>query len=69
MIKNLVGVDDIENLLPGDSDKIDYCVIPETEAWRLSVINEITDATYGDVWVEGFSRGELKIILKNVCSS
>ena len=68
MIKNLVGAEDIENLVPSDSDKIEYCVIPQNETWRLSVINEITDATYGNVWVEGFSRDELKVILKNVCS-
>ena len=68
MIKNLVGAEDIENLVPSDSDKIEYFVIPQNETWRLSVINEITDSTYGNVWVEGFSRDELKVILKNVCS-
>ena len=69
MIKNLVGTEDIENLVPSDSDKIDYCVIPQTEVWRLSVINEIIDVNYGNVTVEGFSRDELKVILKNACSS
>ena len=68
MIKNLVGKEGIENLAPSDSDMTEYCVIPETETWRLSVVNEITEANYGNISVEGFSRQELKIILKNVCS-
>ena len=68
MIGNLVGKE-CESLVPADADNIDYFVIPQSESWRLSIVNEITDTKFGEASVEGFSRDELKAILKYVCSS
>ena len=68
MIGNLVGKE-CESLVPADADNIDYFVIPQSESWRLSLVNEITDTKFGEASVEGFSRDELKTILKYVCSS
>ena len=68
MIGNLVGKT-CDNLGPADADNIDYFVIPQSESWRISIVNEITDTKFGEASVEGFSRDELKAILINVCSS
>ena len=40
----------------------------ESEAWRLSVVNELTDVKFGEAEVSGFSREELKVILRHVCT-
>ena len=36
MIRNLVGKDSVENLVPMDSDSIKYCEIKAEDRWRLS---------------------------------
>ena len=42
--------------------------MPESETWRLSVVNELTDVKFGEAEVSGFSRDELKVILHDVCT-
>ena len=64
----LVGKLDTDHLLPADATQIRYCEMPESEAWRLSVVNELTDVKFGEAEVSGFSRDELKAILRDVCT-
>ena len=59
----------IDELVPEDAQNIPYNNIPESEIWRLSVINEITDVKFGEAHVEGFTVKELNTILSYVCTS
>ena len=64
----LVGKLNTDHLLPADATQIRYCEMPESEAWRLSGVNELTDVKFGEAEVFGFSRDELKVILRDVCT-
>ena len=59
----LVGKSNIEDLCPEDHNLVKYNEIPEEETWRVSVIKELVDVTWGESVVEGFSREELDYIL------
>ena len=59
----LVGKSNIEDLCPEDHNLVKYNEIPEEETWRVSVIKELVDVTWGESVVEGFSREELAYIL------
>ena len=67
-IMYLVGKTNTDHLLPVDSTLMQYCEMPESETWRLSVVNELTDVKFGEAEVSGFSRDELKVILHDVCT-
>ena len=64
----LVQKQNIQELVPEDAENISYNDIPESETWRLSLVNEITDVKFGEAHVEGFTVKELKTILTNVCT-
>ena len=59
----LVGKSNIEDLCPEDHNLVKYNEIPEEETWRVSVIKELVDVTWGESVVEGFSREELNYML------
>ena len=48
---------------------IEYNVIPKDEEWRLSMVDELTSAKFGEISIDGFSRKELAVILTHVCCS
>ena len=68
-IKYLVGKSNTEDLVPADCDKIKYCEMKPEDQWKLSMVREITDCKFGEAFIEGFSRDEMKVILHNVCTS
>ena len=68
-IKLLVGKDSVEDLVPADCDSIKYFEMKQEDYWKLDMVREITDIKFGEAFIEGFSRDELKVILQNVCTS
>ena len=44
-------------------------MVPDTDQWRVNVVNEITEIKFGDLQVEGFSWNELQEMLHEVCTS
>ena len=59
----------IDELTPSDSKLIKYKLIPNEEKWRVSMVNEITDAKFGQAEIPGFTKEELEAILEFVCTS
>ena len=68
-ISRLVNKYNIEDLVPEDSLSISYHKIPESEEWRVEMINEITDTKFGISEIPGFSHEELEEMLRFVCVS
>ena len=48
---------------------IKYHEVSEEQAWRVGVAKELTDVKFGEMYVEGFSRKELNLILNYVCTT
>ena len=67
-IAHLVNIVNIDDLVPSDSLKIQYNEIPKEE-WRLSMVDELTSAKFGETIIDGFSKKELDVILSHVCCS
>ena len=44
-----------------------YFSIPETELWRIPIINEIVALRNNELSITGFSYGEMKDILDHIC--
>ena len=65
----LVNKYNIEDLVPEDAMKIDYCVIEDENVWRIGFVNELTDVKFGESIVDGFTQEELDIILNHVCTT
>jgi hypothetical protein len=65
----LVAKDNIDTLVPHDTDEIKYNAIPENEKWRLGVVKEITESKFGELEIDGFTHYETVSILKYVCSA
>ena len=68
-ISKLVNKVNIDHLVPNDAFSICYHSIPETEIWRVDMINEITDAKFGMSEIPGFSHEELDDMLRFACIS
>ena len=68
-IAQLVNKVSIDDLVPADSVNIEYNVIPKDEEWRLSMVDELTSAKFGEITIDGFTRKELDVILSHVCCS
>ena len=43
--------------------------IPETEAWRIPIIKELTDVKFGQSTLGGFTESEIKDLINFVCTS
>ena len=65
----MVGKASAEDLVPADCDSIKYFEMKQEDYWKLDMVREITDIKFGEAFIEGFSRDELKVILQNVCTS
>ena len=68
-IKHFVEKASAEDLVPADCDSIEYFEMKQEDHWKLDMVREITDSKFGEAFIEGFSRDELKVILHNVCTS
>ena len=68
-IAHLVNIVNIDDLVPSDSLKIQYNEIPKEEEWRLSMVDVLTSAKFGETVIGGFSKKELAVILSHVCCS
>ena len=65
----LVNKTTIDSLVPSDAMTIKYHEVSEEQAWRVGVAKELTDVKFGEMYVEGFSRKELNLILNYVCTT
>ena len=63
----LVGKHHIDDLDLSDADTLSYCEVPDSEKWRLDVVNELTEVKYGEFVLEGFSMDEVQEMLSDVC--
>ena len=68
-IRLLVNKTTIDSLVPSDAMTIKYHEVSEEQAWRVGVAKELTDVKFGEMYVEGFSRKELNLILNYVCTT
>ena len=66
-IMMLVGKLHIDDLDKSDADTFSYCSVPDSEKWRLDVVNELTEIKYGECVLEGFSMDEVQEMLSDVC--
>ena len=65
----LVEKSDVCDLIPEDAMKIAYKKIPESEEWRVSLLNELIEVKLGECLVEGFSETEINDLIQFVCNS
>ena len=65
----LVQKTNVDDLVPDDASNVTYHEIPDCEAWRIGFVNEITDVKFGQASIDGFTRKELNVILKDICTS
>ena len=68
-IMRLADKNSIEDLNQFEDGNLIFCKIPDSEAWRVGLIHEITDVKFGASSVQGFSHEELSHILCTICSS
>ena len=59
----------VHDLVPDDALNVPYHEIPEDQLWRKEMANEITEAKFGNLAIEGFTKKELKAILEYVCTA
>ena len=57
------------DLVPDDALHVPYYEITENQLWRKEMANEITEAKFGNLVIEGFTTKELNVILEYVCTS
>ena len=65
----LVNKHSVLDLVPDDALLVPYYEIPENQLWRKEMVNEITEAKFGNLAIEGFTTKELNVILEYVCTS
>ena len=65
----LVEKNDVCDLIPENAMKIAYKKIPESEEWRVSLLNELIEVKLGECLVEGFSETEINDLQQFVCNS
>ena len=64
----LVNKHSVLDLVPDDALLVPYYEIPENQLWRKEMANEITEAKFGNLAIEGFTTKELNVILEYVCT-
>ena len=57
----------IDELKPSDANEIKYFPVPDSESWKIDIINEITDIKFGIKSLHDFPHEELDAILNNLC--
>ena len=71
-LRNLLLLTDkntIDELCKDDIRKLKYHQIDCKDAWKVKMINEITDVNFNKLEVENFSHEELDEILSHLCTS
>ena len=71
-LRNLLLLTDkntIDELCKDDIRKLKYHQIDCKDAWKVKMINEITDVKFNKLEVENFSHEELDEILSHLCTS
>ena len=57
----------IDELKPSDANEAKYFPVPDSENWKIDLINEITDIKFGIMSLNDFPHDELDEILKQIC--
>ena len=65
----LVNKHSVLDLVPDDALHVPYYEITENQLWRKEMANEITEAKFGNLVIDGFTTKELNVILEYVCTS
>ena len=68
-ILQLTDKNEIDELVPNDANNINYCPVPDEEAWRIPIMMDIINSRHNEQIIEGFSESELDDILDFVCTS
>ena len=63
----LVGKEQIDDLDISDADALEYSPVPDSEKWRLDMVNELTEIKFGESVLEGFSYDEVQQMLSDIC--
>ena len=59
--------DTIIGLNSTDIDKLIYSKIPESEVWRVGLVEELVMARQGIIDIPGFAPNEITDILDDIC--
>ena len=66
LLTNQLNIDDLD---PSVAEKIDYHMIEEQDEWRIPMVKELMEIKYGSILPpEGWTNGELELILNQVCT-
>ena len=65
----LAGKEDIKQLSKNDEKYGTYCKVLDHDRWKVNLVREITDVTFGCLEVENFSVYEMVEIQNFLCSS
>ena len=71
-LRNILLMTDKANvcdLLPNDVDKMEYYPLPESEKWKISIIQEIIEKKNGTLKIDSLTDDELDITLEYLCVS
>ena len=65
----LLGKNSVDDLSVDDIDSLEYHTIPENEAWRVGLLQELIAVRENKCEITGFASEELDDILDHVCTS
>ena len=66
LLTNQLNIDDLD---PSVAEKIDYHMIEEQDEWRIPMVKELMEIKHGSILPpEGWTNGELELILNQVCT-
>ena len=65
----LVNKSSVDELTPADSKEVSYSPVPDSDKWKIDIVQEITDIKFGVKVLHEYPHEELEEILNFLCTT